>query len=250
MKVSLGQGDIATLKVTLRFKMVPKFIYEDNHILVLEKYPGLLSQGDNTGHPNLMDIVKKYLKEKYNKPGDVYLGLLQRYDRPVGGIMVMAKTSKAFTRLHDQIKYRKVDKYYLAVTRVAPPQKSGELLHYLVKDESANKTAVYDEPIQGSKDARLFYEYLGEKKGKCLLRIKLITGRSHQIRAQLAHIGCPLVGDVKYGNSLPKPAYDLCLYAYKIGFEHPVLKERMEFVHFPKIMGCWEGMDEFFEEIS
>lgn len=250
MKVSLGQGDIAILNEILSVKMLPKFIYEDNHILVLEKYPGLLSQGDNTGHPNLMDIVKKYLKEKYNKPGDVYLGLLQRYDRPVGGIMVMAKTSKAYTRLHDQIKFRKIDKFYLAITNFAPPQKSSELFHYLLKDESTNKTTVFDHPVEGGKDARLIYECLGEKDGKYLLRIQLITGRSHQIRAQLAHVGCPLMGDVKYGNSLPKPAYDLCLYAYKIGFEHPVLKERMEFVHFPKIMGYWSGMDEFFGQIS
>lgn len=115
--------------------MLPKIIYEDNHIIVLEKYPGLLSQGDETGHPNLIDIIKNYLKVKYHKPGEVYLGLLQRIDRPVGGLLILAKTSKAFTRLHDQIKERTVDKYYMAISDCRPPKVEDELIHYMVKDE-------------------------------------------------------------------------------------------------------------------
>ncbi|HRG32718.1 MAG TPA: RluA family pseudouridine synthase [Saprospiraceae bacterium] len=226
--------------------MLPKIIYEDNHIIVLEKYPGLLSQGDETGHPNLIDIIKNYLKVKYHKPGEVYLGLLQRIDRPVGGLLILAKTSKAFTRLHDQIKERTVDKYYMAISDCRPPKVEDELINYMVKDEKINLSKVYENEVPGSKYARLHYKLIGSKDGKFLFQIKLITGRSHQIRAQMAHIGCPLLGDVKYGKSLPKPAYELCLYAYQVAFTHPVLKERMVWTNFPDPTGYWKGMDEFF----
>ncbi|HRI34238.1 MAG TPA: RNA pseudouridine synthase [Saprospiraceae bacterium] len=226
--------------------MVPHILYEDNHIIVLEKYPGLLSQGDETGDPNLVDIIKDYLRVKYSKPGEIYVGLLQRIDRPVGGIMVVAKTSKAFTRLHDQIKGRTVDKYYLAMSKSAPPKEEDLLFNYLLKDSKINRTTVHDTEVPGSKEAKLRYKLLGQKDDKFIFQIKLITGRSHQIRAQMANIGCPLMGDVKYGNVLQKPAYNLCLYAYHISFVHPVQKIKMTFTNFPKGSGYWTGMESFF----
>ena len=134
----------------------------------------------------------------------------------------------------------------MAISDCRPPKVEDELIHYMVKDEKINLSKVYENEVPGSKYARLHYKLIGSKDGKFLFQIKLITGRSHQIRAQMAHIGCPLLGDVKYGKSLPKPAYELCLYAYQVAFTHPVLKERMVWTNFPDPTGYWKGMDEFF----
>lgn len=223
-----------------------QILYEDNHILVIEKKPGVLSQGDKSGDPNLVDLIKEYIKVKYNKPGDVYLGLVHRLDRPVGGVMVFAKTSKAMMRLHDQIKARNTTKLYLAVSDKRPQQKEAELTHFLLKNNEQNITSVHKTEVQGSKIAILKYKLLGESDGRFLFEIKLITGRSHQIRVQMAHIGCPLLGDVKYGNPLEKPAYVLALYAYSLTFSHPTLRESMTFRYFPKANGYFSGFESIF----
>ncbi len=208
--------------------------------------PGILSQADQTGDHNMVDLIKEYFRQKYDKPGNIYLGLVQRLDRPVGGIMVFAKTTKSFTRLQSQMKARTIDKMYLALSSYAPPLKEGELVHYLLKDQDTNHTTVYETEQPGSKLSKLFYKLIGSKEGKYLFQVKLITGRSHQIRAQMAYIGCPLVADVKYGRQLTKPAYDLCLYAYYLSFEHPTLKTVMHWTYLPKVRGYWTGMEEFF----
>lgn len=247
MNVSFGQGEMAILifwSIDMKYKL--KILYEDNHIIVIEKQPGVLSQPDTTGAPNLVDMVKEYLRIKYEKPGEAYVGLVQRLDRPVGGVMVLAKTSKAFIRLQDQMKARTIKKHYLAVSGFAPPKNEDELKHFLLKHESINRTSVYEEPLEGAKDSRLKYKLLGTHEGRYIFDIQLITGRSHQIRSQMAHIGCPLLGDVKYGNNLTKLGYFLALYAYSLSFDHPTLKERMTFLNYPKSKEYWTGLDIFF----
>jgi 23S rRNA pseudouridine1911/1915/1917 synthase len=223
----------------------PHILYEDNHIIVLIKPAGLLSQSDSTGDPNLVDEMKKYLKVKYNKPGNVYVGLMQRLDRPVEGILVLAKTSKAQIRLQEQISNRKFEKKYLMISHVHPDPEEGELVHYLIKDEGANKTRVFDYDKPKSKKCILYYKVLANRDKKCLMDINLFSGRSHQIRAQMAYIGCPVLGDTKYGG-LNTPKYEMALYAYKLGIEHPVTKEKMNWTSYPPVVEPWRGFGDFF----
>lgn len=232
--MSFGQGEMANFIQLFRsMKFDPFIIYEDNHILILEKPAGLLSQGDHTGDENLFDLLKEYLKIKYEKPGNVYLGSIHRLDRPVGGIMLFGKTSKATSRLQDQMKAGLIKKKYLAITEKHPDIEEADLVHYLSKDESKNKSKVYDYPKKDCKICKLHYKVLANIKGLALLDIILDTGRSHQIRAQLAHMGFPIKGDSKYGNSTGIKHENLGLFAYQLGFTHPVTKEWMEFSHFP-----------------
>jgi len=199
-----------------------KVLYEDNHLIAVFKPAGVLVQGDETGDKCLMDEVKKYLKEKYKKPGNVFLGLLHRLDRPVSGIVLFAKTSKGASRLSEQFRNHTVKKVYYALAEKAPKQKSGTLIHYLKKDEKRNYTTVFDKPTDGALKAELDYEVVD----KNILKIHLKTGRSHQIRSQLAHIGCPIVGDVKYGakKALLDGSIPLC--ATELSFETATTKER------------------------
>ncbi|MDO8626484.1 MAG: RluA family pseudouridine synthase [Candidatus Magasanikbacteria bacterium] len=185
-------------------------LYEDNHLIAVFKPAGVLVQGDKTGDATLMDEVKYYLKQKYHKTGKVFLGLIHRLDRPVAGVVLFAKTSKGASRLSEQFRNHTVEKIYEALVEGVPPQGQGQLVHFLKKDKEGNVTTVYDNFVPGSQRAELQYEVLDEKmvgpvgntpQARSLLRIKLGTGRSHQIRAQLAKIGCPIVGDVKYGAS-------------------------------------------------
>ena len=194
----------------------------------------------------MVHIVKDYLRIAYKKPGDAYVGLVQRLDRPVGGVMVMAKTSKAFERLQSQMKAREVNKYYLAVSNQAPPQEEDLLHHWLLKNDKVNRTSVYEEEVEGSKESKLIYKLLGEHEGRYLFQIKLITGRSHQIRSQMAHIGCPLLGDVKYGHPMSKLGYYLALYAFYLQFTHPVTKEELSFFNLPRVKEYWVGFEEIF----
>ena len=212
-------------------------IYEDNHIIVVEKPCNVPSQGDNTNDEDMITIIKKYIKEKYNKPGEVYLGLVHRLDRPVGGIMVFAKTSKAASRLSESIRIKNFQKTYLAVVNGTFEEKSGRLENYLLKDEALNKSKVVSKDKHGAKLASLTYEVLEEKDGLSLVKINLQTGRHHQIRVQFANIGHALYGDQKYGKG-PQNT-QISLWAYRLEFKHPTRDETISFECKPKKIGVW-----------
>ena len=224
-------------------------VYEDNHLLIIDKPSGLLTQGDQTGDTNLFDLVKDHLKHKYNKPGNVYLALVNRLDRPVGGLVLLAKTSKAAERLHSMMQQHQFDKEYLVLCHGHPPENHAALEHYLLKDESTNKTKVYPNPHKAAKKCILHYELLAHMDGLSLLSIQLQTGRSHQIRAQLAYINCPILGDNKYGKSKTGSESDLYLFAYRLQFIHPVSKEPVIAVTFPSDKREWKHFQSFFPKI-
>jgi len=208
-----------------------RIIYEDNHLLVVEKPVNILSQGDITGDKDLLTILKEDIKLRYNKPGNVYLGLVHRLDRPVGGTMVFAKTSKAASRLSEQIRNGTFKKEYLAVVHGKPQPDEGCLEHYLMKDKKTNVVRIVSEEneMHGSKKALLEYKVLEFKKNLSLVKINLLTGRYHQIRVQFSGIGTPLYGDLKYGTEYAKPGQQLALWSHKIKIQHPVKKQEMCF---------------------
>ena len=205
-----------------------KILYEDNHIIVVEKPPNVPSQADKTTDEDMLTIIKKYIKEKYNKPGNVYLGLVHRLDRPVGGVMVFSKTSKAASRLSEQVRNKTFKKEYLAIVDGKLDVKSGTLEDYLVKNETKN-----------AKYAKLDYEVLkySEEINLSVLRILLHTGRHHQIRVQLANMGHSICGDQKYGTR--GRGKQISLWAYKLTIEHPITKESMTFTDIPEKIGPW-----------
>jgi 23S rRNA pseudouridine1911/1915/1917 synthase len=200
-------------------------IYEDNHLIIVNKRAGLLVQGDATKDKTLGDYVKEYIKKEYGKPGDVFLGTVHRLDRPVSGIVVFAKTSKALERMNELFRKREVQKIYWAVVKNKPPKKKDKLVNWLVKDEARNTVKAYDKEVPNSLKAELNYRLLGEINKHYLIEVNPITGRPHQIRVQLASIGCPIRGDLKYG--FPKPNEDgsINLHARRLYFIHPVKKE-------------------------
>lgn len=207
-------------------------LYEDKQIIVVQKPQNMPSQGDSSGDGNLLDLIKAYIKEKDNKPGNVFLGLVHRLDRPTGGVMVFAKTSKSAERLCEQFKTDEVHKRYFAVVVGCPREKRGRLVHFLKKDERNNMVTIVPASTVGAKRAELTYEVLDTEKGFSLVEINLITGRSHQARVQMAALGTPIYGDVKYGgNKTPKAM--LNLYAVELHFDHPVTKEHMRFICYP-----------------
>lgn len=216
-----------------------EILYEDNHVLVVVKPPNMLTQGDRTGDEDLLAVLKEDLKARYNKPGNVYLGLIHRLDRPVGGAMVFAKTSKAASRLSDQIRRREFGKSYLAVVYGIPEPMSGTLTHYLDKDENTNTVRIVNSSDEGKK-AVLDYSAIDSKEGLSLVSVRLHTGRPHQIRVQLSAIGHPLYGDQKYGASLNKPGMQLALWSAEVGFEHPTLKRYMSFASKPPEIYPWK----------
>jgi 23S rRNA pseudouridine1911/1915/1917 synthase len=199
-----------------------RILYEDNHLLIINKKPGEIVQGDKTGDTPLTDILKLYIKEKYNKPGDVFLGLVHRIDRPVSGAVIFARTSKALTRMTELVKNREFTKTYLAITDIKPPFEERLLSNYLRKNEAANKSYVVNPGTPGSKLAELTCKHVASGKTLYLLEIDLHTGRHHQIRAQLAAIGLFIRGDVKYGAKRPNKDGSICLHAWKVKFAHPV----------------------------
>ncbi len=201
-------------------------LYEDNHIIVVNKQSGEIVQGDKTGDTPLSDIVKTYLKEKYNKPGNVFLGVVHRLDRPVSGVVLFAKTSKALPRLNKLFaEHEKVKKTYWAIVGNKPPQECGTLTHWLTRNEKTNTAKAYDREVPNSKKAILDYRLIAASQRYYLLEVQLHTGRHHQIRCQLAKMGCPIKGDLKYGAPRSNPDGSICLHARHLELEHPVTHE-------------------------
>jgi len=203
----------------------PEILYEDNHIIIVNKRSSDLVQGDSSGDEPLDDIVRAYIKEKYNKPGDVFLGVVHRLDRPVSGCVIYARTSKALSRLSELFRTREVKKTYWAIVSERPPEDEGTIRSFLKKNEAQNKTYVYNTLVKGSKEAELSYTTIGRSEKFYLLEVDLHTGRHHQIRAQLAAVGCPIRGDLKYGYKRSNEGGGISLHARRISFAHPVKKE-------------------------
>lgn len=202
-------------------------LFEDNHLIAVLKKPADLSQGDRTGDEAIDTAVKNYIASKYNKPGAVFLGLIHRLDRPAGGVLLFARTSKALERMNEIFRTRDVRKTYLAIVGDRPPKDEDTLTHYLKKNEKQNKTYVYDNEVRGSKRASMTYRLAGRSERFFLLEVELHTGRHHQIRAQLAKAGCPIKGDLKYGYPRSNEDGSICLLARRLEFIHPVKKERI-----------------------
>lgn len=202
-------------------------LYEDNHIIIVNKESGEIVQGDKTGDVPLSDIVKQYIKETHAKPGAVFLGVVHRLDRPVSGVVVFAKTSKALTRLNNMFRDGEIHKTYWALCSNRPEKIEGELDNWLVRNEKQNKSYVYDKEKPNAKRACLHYQVIGATDRYTLIEVHLMTGRHHQIRSQLAHIGCPIKGDLKYGAKRSNPDGSISLLARRVEFIHPVSKEKI-----------------------
>ena len=220
-------------------------VYEDNHIIVVTKTASEIVQADKTGDTPLSETVKQYLKEKYQKPGNVFLGVTHRLDRPVSGLVIFAKTSKALTRLNEMFRAGEVKKTYWAVVKNAPKESEGELVHFLVRNEKQNKSYAYDKEVPNSKKAVLDYRLIGRSDNYYLLEVDLKTGRHHQIRCQLAKMGCPIKGDLKYGSPRSNPDGSICLHARRVRFVHPVSKELIELKAPLPEGNLWKGFELF-----
>jgi 23S rRNA pseudouridine1911/1915/1917 synthase len=220
-----------------------RILYEDNHVIVVNKMPSELTQGDKTGDATLPDLVKTYLKEKYQKPGNVFLGVVHRLDRPTSGALVFARTSKALERLNAQFRDKETNKVYWAIVGQKPTAASGSLVHFLKKNEAQNKSYVVAESTPGAKKATLHYQQIGISERYFLLEVKLETGRHHQIRCQLAHLGCIIKGDLKYGDKRSNPDGSICLHARTLSFEHPTTKERIAVTAPLPKLGIWNAFD-------
>lgn len=205
-------------------------IYEDNHIIIVSKASGEIVQGDKTGDEPLSETVKQYIKEKYQKPGNVFLGVVHRLDRPVSGLVMFAKTSKALSRLCNMFRDGDIHKTYWALTRNRPAREEGTITSWLVRNEQQNKTYSYDHEVRNSKKAILKYKVIGQTDNYNLIEVNLLTGRHHQIRCQLASIGCPIKGDLKYGASRSNPDGSISLLSHRVQFIHPVSKESIDIV--------------------
>lgn len=205
-----------------------RLLYEDNHIIAINKTVSEIVQGDKTGDEPLSETVKRYLKEKYNKPGEVFLGVTHRLDRPVSGVVLFAKTGKALSRLNDMFKNKEVEKTYWAIVQAKPKESEARLEHFLVRNEKQNKSYAYPVEKTNSKKAVLSYKLLTSSERYHLLEVKLETGRHHQIRSQLAAIGCPIKGDLKYGAPRSNPNGGISLHARSVRFIHPVSKLPVE----------------------
>ena len=204
-----------------------RVVYEDNHLIIVYKESGEIVQGDKTGDLPLSDMVKGYIKKKYQKPGAVFLGVVHRLDRPVSGLVIFARTSKALTRLNDMFRRGDIHKTYWAITKDAPQHPMGTLTNWLVRNKRQNKSYAYDRDVPNSKKAVLNYRLIAHSENYNLLEIQLLTGRHHQIRCQLAHMGCPIKGDLKYGAKRSNPDGSISLLSYRVEFVHPVSKKQI-----------------------
>lgn len=202
-------------------------VYEDNHLIIVNKKSGEIVQGDKTGDRPLSEIIKDYIKKEYCKPGNVFLGVVHRLDRPVSGLVIFAKTSKALARLNEMFRIGEVHKTYWAITKNCPQQLEGELNNWLVRNEKQNKSYAYDKEVPNSKKAILRYKVIGRSDNYALIEVHLMTGRHHQIRCQLAKMGCPIKGDLKYGAQRSNPDGSISLQAHKVEFIHPVSKKEI-----------------------
>lgn len=210
-----------------------RVLYEDNHLLIVNKRAGEIVQGDQTGDRPLLEMVRDYIRVIGNKPGNVFCGLVHRLDRPVSGAVVYARTSKALTRMNELIKKREIDKVYWAIVEGKPTQAEAHLTHYLFRNEKLNKSIVSTSEKKDWQRAELEYKVLASSERYSVLEVKLLTGRHHQIRAQLSSIGCPIKGDLKYGARRSNEDGSICLHARRVSFEHPVSHERVEVVAEP-----------------
>lgn len=204
-----------------------EILYEDNHLIAVNKKVSDIVQKDKTGDVALEDLVKSYIKEKYNKPGDVFLGVTHRIDRPVSGVVLFARTSKALERLNVMFQEKKAEKVYWAIVKEKPPKEEDILIHYIKRDQEKNKSYAFDKDVPGSKKAITRYKLLGASDNFYLLEVKIETGRHHQIRCQLAKIGCPIRGDLKYGFARSNPDGGISLHSKSMRFLHPVKNEEI-----------------------
>ena len=216
-------------------------LFEDNHLIIYNKQPSQIVQGDKTGDTPLLDLLKDYIKVRDHKPGNVFLGLVHRIDRPVSGVVIFAKTSKSLTRLTEMIKAGQIHKTYWAVVKNMPPAESGHLVHYLKKNEEKNKSFAYDKEISGAKKAELTYRLINRSQNYFLLEVILLTGRHHQIRTQLSKIGSPIKGDLKYGFDRSNQDGSIHLHARQLDFIHPVSKKEIKVIAAPPEDTLWNS---------
>lgn len=226
-------------------ELISRILYEDNHIIAINKTSSEIVQGDKTGDIPLPELLKKYIKEKYNKPGDVFLGVTHRLDRPVSGVVLFARTSKALSRLNEMFKEQKVEKTYWAIVQNKPKENEGRLTHFLVRNEKQNKSYAYESERKNSKKALLSYRLIASSERYHLLEVQLETGRHHQIRCQLAAIGCPIKGDLKYGSPRSNPNKGISLHARSVRFIHPVSQKEI-YLEAPTPEGdvLWKALQE------
>ncbi|MBP8776733.1 MAG: RluA family pseudouridine synthase [Bacteroidaceae bacterium] len=218
-----------------------RVIYEDNHLIAVSKTCHEIVQGDKTGDEPLSEQVKLYLKEKYGKPGNVFCGVTHRLDRPVSGLVLLAKTSKALSRMNEMFRTGEIHKVYWAIVKTRPPEEEGELIHYIARNERLNKSTAHDKEVPNSKKAILRYRIISHSDNYYLLEINLLTGRHHQIRCQLAKIGCPIKGDLKYGFPRSNPDGGISLHSRKASFIHPISKEEITITAPVPESNLWES---------
>ena len=217
-------------------------LYEDNHLIAVKKEPGSIVQSDKTGDETLAEEVKAYIKRKYKKPGDVFIGIVHRLDRPVGGVIVFARTSKALTRMNELFREKKIFKTYWAIVEEKPPREDGQLVNWLKKNQEKNRSRAYDIEVKDSKKAELTYRLMGRSKHYYYIEVHPKTGRHHQIRVQLAHLGCKIKGDVKYGAKRTNKDGSIHLFARSLSFIHPVKKEKLIIRSNPPMDPLWNEM--------
>lgn len=220
-------------------------LYEDNHLLVVNKQAGVLVQGDVTGDTPLSELAKSYIKERYQKPGEVFLGVVHRLDRPVSGVVVLARTTKALERMNALFREKETKKIYWAIVKERPLLSEGTLVHWLLKDEKKNKTTAYKQETPGALRSALNFKVIASAEDRWLLEVNPITGRPHQIRVQLSSIGCVISGDVKYGDNTANVDGSICLHARRLSFVHPVKKELMTFEAPIPNAGLWRYFNNF-----